>query len=78
MEIVRQTEKVREKTKRVKKKDQRKMGHFITFPKYKKAQLPKGLVVPPFFTCFFTSPTPHPPVLIIQLYQGGSAFFCPA
>lgn len=23
-------------------------------------------------------PHPHPPVLIIQLYQGGSAFFCPA
>lgn len=56
-------------------------GHFITSPKDKKAQLPKGLVVPPFFFpphSISTSPHPRPPVLIIQLYQGGGAFFCPA
>lgn len=27
--------------------------------------------------CIFP-PTPNPPFLIIQLYQGGDAFFCPA
>lgn len=78
---MRQNEEVKDKTMKGKKKYQRKMGHSITSPKDKKAQLPTGLVVWPLFIFFFfisTSHHPHPPLLIIQLYQGGSAFFCPA
>lgn len=59
-----ETEGVREKTMKGKKKYQRTMGHFITSPKDKKAQLPIGLVVWAFFIFFTLSvhlATPPPP-----------------
>lgn len=54
----------RKRIEKQRKKDQSNTDHFITFPKDKKAQLPEGLVVPPFFHSFFPlsiSASSYPP-----------------
>lgn len=58
---MRQNEEVKDKTMKGKKKYQRKMGHSITSPKDKKAQLPTGLVVWPLFIFFFFHQYISPP-----------------